>query len=127
MRQNVVAALLIALVACSAGSAEQRLRNYFAIPPAVPSDTLSLGAAILHELKAGTAERDVASRLKAQGVGSDSLSAYYPPTSTDTGLVRVEYDPQNPNVVAKSYAVRLVFDSTRKLSTVRVTQWLTGP
>jgi hypothetical protein len=49
-----------------------------------------------------------------------------PPLPT-LALVRVEYDPRNPNVVAKSYAVRLVFDSTRKLSTVRVTQWLTGP
>jgi hypothetical protein len=86
MRRSVVAALLIVFAACSADSAEQRLRNYFAIPAAVPSDTLALGAAILQELKAGTAERDLASKLKAQGVGSDGLSSYYPPTTTDTGL-----------------------------------------
>lgn len=127
MRRSVVSLLLITFVGCRADSAEYRLREYFAVPAAVASDTIALGAAILDQLKRGTPEAEVASLLKARGVGTDSLSLYYPPTGNDIGLVRVEYDPHGANVVAKSYAVHLAFDSTRKLSGVRVTQWLTGP
>lgn len=127
MRRIGVSLLLIAFVGCSADSAENRLREYFAVPATVSSDTLALSAAILEQLKLGTPESEVAATLKARGVGADSLSRYYPPTGSDTGIVRVEYDPRNANVVAKSYAVHLLFDSTRRLSGVRVTQWLTGP
>jgi hypothetical protein len=123
----VLSLLAIAFVGCRADSAEYRLREYFGISPTVSSDTLALSAAILARLKPGTPEAEVGAMLKAHGVGADGQSQYYPPTTTDTGLVRVEYDARHSNVLAKSYAVRLAFDSTRKLSGVRVTQWLTGP
>jgi hypothetical protein len=127
LRRIVVSVLPIAFVGCRADSAEYRLREYFAIPAAVSSDTLALSAAILDQLKPGTPESEIAAMLRARGVGTDSLSRYYPPTGNDTGLVRVEYDTRGTNVVAKSYAVHLVFDPARKLSGVGVTQWLTGP
>jgi hypothetical protein len=127
MRRSVVSLLLIAFAGCRADSAEERLRRYFAVPAAVASDTIALGTAILDQLQRGTPEAEVASLLHARGVGTDSLSQYYPPTGNDTALVRVEYDPHGTTVVTKSYAVHLAFDSTRKLSGVTVTQWLTGP
>jgi len=123
----ILSLLLIAVAGCSADSAEQRLRQYFAVPAGISSDTLALSAAILAQLKAGTPEEQVAATLKARGVGTDSLSRYYPPTDSDTGIVRVEYDPRGANIVVKSYGVRLVFDSNRRLSGVSVSEWLTGP
>jgi len=127
MRPLVVLFLLIAVAACGEDSAEQRLRQYFAVPPDVLSDTTALSAAILKQLKTGTPESEIAATLKARGVGKDSLSGYYPPIQSDTGLVRVERDPPATNVVLKSYVVRLIFDSSRRLSQVRVTEGLTGP
>ena len=119
--------LLIALAGCSTDSAEQRLRQYFALPAGVSSDTLALSAAILEQLQPGTPEEQIAATLRSHGVGRDSLSQYYPPTDSDTGIVRVEYDSRGANIVMKSYGVRLVFDSNRKLSGVSVSEWLTGP
>ena len=127
MRPRMISLLLIIVAACARDSSEQRLRQYFALASDVPADTAALASAILEQLKAGTSEARVAVALSAHGVGRDSLSSYYPPTDSDTGLVRVEHDRNGTNVVVKSYLVRLVFDSTRKLSTVGVTQWLTGP
>lgn len=117
----------IVVAGCGADSAEQRLRQYFALPAGIPSDTLALSAAILEQLHRGTPEEQIAATLKSHGVGTDSLSEYYPPTDSDTGIVRVEHDPRPANVVVKSYGVRLVFDSNRKLSGVSVSEWLTGP
>ncbi len=127
MRRIVVSLLVIAVAGCAADSAEQRLRQYFGVPVKVSSDTLALSAAILEQLKVGTPESQIAATLTARGVGSDSLSRYYPPTSGDTGLVRIERDPHGATIVARSYGVRLVFDSNRKLSGVSVSEWLTGP
>ena len=118
---------LIAVASCSTDSAEQRLRQYFALPSGISSDTLALSTAILEQLKPGTPEEQIAATLRSRGVGSDSLSRYYPPTNSDTGIVRVEHDSRGANIVVKSYGVRLVFDSNRKLSGVGVSEWLTGP
>jgi hypothetical protein len=118
---------LIAIAGCSTDSAEQRLRQYFALPAGGSSDTLALSTAILEQLQRGTPEEQIAATLKSRGVGGDSLSRYYPPTNSDTGIVRVEHDSRGANIVMKSYGVRLVFDSNRKLSDVRVSEWLTGP
>jgi len=126
MRPALLLSLII-VAGCSADSAEQRLRQYFALPAGVSSDTLALSAAILQQLHPGTPEEQIAATLRSRGVGSDSLSQYYPPTDSDTGIVRVEHDSRGPNIVVTSYGVRLVFDSNRKLSDVRVSEWLTGP
>jgi hypothetical protein len=70
MHRSVVSLLLIAFVGCRSESAEDRLRGYFAVPAAIASDTIALGAAILDQLKRGTPEAEVASLLKARGVGT---------------------------------------------------------
>ena len=119
--------LLFVVASCSTDTAEQRLRQYFALPPGVSSDTLALSAAILEQLQRGTSEEQIAATLKSRGVGRDSLSRYYPPTNSDTGIVRVERDTRGANIVLTSYGVKLVFDSNRKLSSVTVSEWLTGP
>jgi hypothetical protein len=119
--------LLIVVASCSSDTAEQRLRQYFALPPGVSSDTLALSTAILKQLQRGTSEEQIAATLKSRGVGRDSLSGYYPPTNSDTGIVRVEHDTRGANIVLTSYGVKLVFDSNRKLSSVTVSEWLTGP
>jgi hypothetical protein len=118
---------LIVVAGCRADSAEQRLRQYFELPAGVSSDTLALSAAILNQLQRGTPEEQIAATLRSHGVGRDSLSRYYPPIDSDTGIVRVEHDSRGANIVVKSYGVRLVFDSSRKLSSVSVSEWLTGP
>ena len=126
MRRALLLSLLV-VAGCNTDSAEQRLRQYFALPAGVHSDTLALSTAILDQLQRGTPEEQIAATLKSRGVGRDSLSGYYPPTDSDTGIVRVERDPRGANLVAKSYGVRLVFDSNHKLSGVSVSEWLTGP
>jgi hypothetical protein len=119
--------LLIVVAGCGKDSAEPRLRKYFALPAGISSDTLALSTAILEQLQRGTPEDQIAATLKSRGVGRDSLSQYYPPTDNDTGIVRVEHDSRDANIVLKSYGVKLVFDSNRKLSSVTVSEWLTGP
>ena len=126
MRRTLLLSLIV-VAGCSTDSAEQRLCQYFALPAGISSDTLALSTAILEQLQTGTPEEQIAAILKSRGVGRDSLSRYYPPTDSDTGVVRVEHDSRGANIVAKSYGVRLVFDSNRKLSGVRVSEWLTGP
>ena len=81
----------------------------------------------MKRLPAGTPANTVAKFLDAHGVGHDGLSAYYAASRGDTGLLRVEYDSRERNIVYTSYGVRFVFDSTARLSDVRVARWLTGP
>jgi hypothetical protein len=127
MRRIFLSLVLLPIAACATDSAEHRLRQYFAVPANVSSNTTALSAAILEQLKVGTPESDIAATLRARGVGADSLSGYYPPTHSDTAIIRVERDRPPKNVVLKSYVVRLIFDSTRRLSDVKVTEGLTGP
>ena len=115
----------ISLLACSRPTADDRLARYFGLK-SVPSDTLALSEAILNRLGRGASEPSIADVLKTNGLGSDGLSSYYPPTNSDTGIVRVEHDPHELKFVTTSYGVRLIFDSTRRLSSVRVSRWLTG-
>ncbi|HKR08992.1 MAG TPA: hypothetical protein VJS39_07380 [Gemmatimonadaceae bacterium] len=115
----------ISSLACSRPNADDRLARYFGLER-VPSDTVALSEAILSKLGRGASEHDIAGMLKSNGVGSDSLSSYYPPTDSDTGIVRVEHDPHELEFATTSYGVRLIFDSTRRLSSVRVSRWLTG-
>jgi hypothetical protein len=62
----------------------------------------------------------------AHGVGRDGLSAYYRTRAGGAAIVRVEYDRRGGELVSNSYIVRLIFDSTARLSDVRVARGLTG-
>jgi hypothetical protein len=115
----------ICWMACSRSTADDRLARYFGLAR-LPADTLALSKAIFNKLGRGTSEASIAALLKTNGVGSDGLSTYYPPTNSDIGIVRVEHDPHELNFATTSYVVRLIFDSTGRLSNVRVSRWLTG-
>jgi hypothetical protein len=75
----------------------------------------------------GTPESDVAAKLRARGIGADSLSSYFPPDSTGRAVVRVERDPREVALVTRSFGILLEFDGTRRLKSLEVRQWLTGP
>jgi hypothetical protein len=127
MRCGLIVFLLLGLAACVGSPAERRIRTYFDLPAHTPEDTVALRAAILRRLALGTQARHIDVFLDARGVGRDGLSAYYPARTGDTAIVRVEFDPRGWTFVAASYGVRLIFDSTARLSDVRVTRWVTGP
>jgi hypothetical protein len=119
--------VLLAFVACGGSTAQRRIRRYLDLSADTPDDTLALRAAIMKRLPAGTSADTVTAFLAAHGVGHDGLSKYYPASRGETGLLRVEYDSHERNLVATSYGVRFVFDSTARLRDVRVARWLTGP
>lgn len=123
----VLLIVLLALVACGGSPAQRRIRQYFDPSADTPDNTLALRAAIMKRLPAGTPADSVAAFLAAHGVGHDGLSEYYPASPGGTGIVRVEYDSRERNIVYTSYGVRFAFDSTARLSDVRVARWLTGP
>jgi hypothetical protein len=127
MRGGLIVVLLLALPACVGSPAERRIREYFDLPAQTPDDTLALRAAILQRLSPGTSATHIDAFLVARGVGRDGLSAYYPAGASDTAIVRVEYDRRRWALVQPSYGVRLIFDSTARLSDVRIARWLTGP
>jgi hypothetical protein len=122
---------LLILTALFAGcternTADQRLRLLFSISPSVPLDDKSISSAVLNVIPLGTSESQVERKLRAIGVGEATISAYYPPSKHDAGLIRIEYDSTTWGLVKKSYQISLTFDSRERLSGVSAGSTLTG-
>jgi hypothetical protein len=127
----VIAAIILILtpnILFGAGenTADERIRAHFGISKAVHLSQSSIREAVLQKIPIGTPELAIRQRLKDIGIGSNSLSHYYPIEKNRKATIRVEYDPNTLDVVKKHYGIQLSFDSEMKLNDVMVDIWLTG-
>ncbi len=119
---------LLILVGLGCGRpADARVRAYFDIPRNSAVDSTTIRNAVLRMLPLGTEESDVAAKLRARGVGVESLSSYSAPDSAGHAVVRIEFDPREIAIAKVGFVILLEFDVSRRLKSLEVRPWLTGP
>lgn len=128
---KVAAAVCLLMVAGSCAvfhyrSAESRTRRYFDISFATPITEDTIAEAVLRGVPLGTPEARVRAYLTGAGIGTDGMSAYYPPDGDGEAVVRIEYDPASPALVKRHFGILLFFDTESRLQRVEVRDWLTG-
>jgi len=127
LRYRVAVALLVMVGPGCGRPADARMRAYFDIPRDSVLDSASVRSAVLRMIPLGTPASEVAAKLRARGTGAESLSSYFAPDSAGHAVLRVEVDLREVAVAKQSFGILLEFDGTRRLKSIEVRQWQTGP
>jgi hypothetical protein len=114
-------------------TAQKRVRQHFAIPEDKPLTAEVIRSAALAKVPVGSAEEQLYSRLKANGVktasevGKADHSYYYPADEEGKVVCRIDLDPGSGEIVHTHYCLVFQLDDGKKLKDVEVKVWFTGP
>ena len=97
------------------------------MPSSTSIDSVTVKAAVLRLLPPGTPQAEAVRRLGERGIGHDRFSTYIPPDSRGFALVEIAHDSRSVDLIKRTFAIGLWFDTHGALDSVEVHDWLTGP
>ena len=116
---------LLFLVACSGSTAETRLQSHFQLSRVGTPEEIE--RELITKVGAQASEQSIYKFLDRSRIGSDGLSSYCPADSEGLIVCRIELDPHSAGIVKSSYGLFFQLDEQRRLKSLAVKKWLTGP